>query len=208
MTSLEDLRDACHLLGGLLLDGANVRLLEEVRGLREARRLAGASQKPLSERLEAMQEGLETDSAADLAAEYTRLFMANADNGARGKLPVPPWEDCYGGGDRRVHGERSLAAFKTYVEAGLGFEGMKGVPSDHIGLELCFVAALLDEEVRGARDDSARRAFVNGHLAAFAPVLGTTLVDSARRPFWSEVGKALTALPREVQPAAELRAGS
>jgi len=206
---LEDLRDACHLLGGLLLDGANVPMLEEVRSRGEAKRLGGAAHGPLGDRLEAMHAGLEADSAAELAAEYTRLFLANGEGGARSKLPVPPWEDCYvDRGERSVHGERSLAAFKAYVDAGLGFAGMKGAPSDHIGLELCFVAALLDEEARGARDETARRSFVNGHLGTFAESLAATLVDSARRPFWSELGKALSALPRAIQPAGEQRVGA
>jgi len=206
---LEELRDACHLIGGLLLDGANVPMLEEVRGRGEAKRLGSAAQGPLGERLKAMQAGLETDSATDLATEYTRLFLANAEGGARAKVPVPPWEDCYvDRGERSVHGERSLAAFKAYVDAGLGFPGMKGMPSDHIGLELCFVAALLDEESRGTRDETARRSFVNGHLGTFAESLATTLIDSARRPFWGEVGKALSALPRAIQPSGSPRAGA
>lgn len=198
----EPLRDICHLLGGLLLDGANVSLLDKVREQRMATHLAEASEGLLADRMRAIEAGLEADSSAVLAAEYTRLFIANGEAGARGKIPVPPYEDCHSNGDGQVLGERSLAAFKAYVAAGLGFEGMKGHPSDHIGLELCFVAALLNEEANGARDESARCAFMNGHLASFAATVGGALIATSRRPFWAGVGRALSALPRGLQPAA------
>lgn len=194
-------RDICHLLGGLLLDGAKLPLLDEVRQLHRAEKLGRAVPGDLGRHLLAMQDALEKDTTEDLAAEYTRLFLANGAEGARAKLAVSPWEDCHTGGERQVLGARSQAAFRAYVKAGFGFDGMKEKPSDHIGLELCFVAALLDEELKGERDESSRRAFLGEHLAGFARTVGTALEAEARKSFWKEVGAALATLPSTLVPA-------
>jgi len=206
---LETLRDVCHVLGGLLLDGARVPLLEEIRAQRSLRDLSKAAGGELGQALVAADRGLEQARAIDLAEDYTRMFIASAEAGARSKLLVPPWEDCHTGSERHVLGERSLAAFKAYLSAGLGFEGMKDGPSDHIGIELCFVAALLDEEAQGTRDDASRHQFVELHLGRFAATLGAAIEGAARSGFWRDLGRALIALSPLLQhpEAAQLAAG-
>jgi TorA maturation chaperone TorD len=190
-----ELRDLCRLLGGVALNGANVDLLREIRREQVASRLAAAVDGELGEALGAMQRALEDEDAEAVAADYTRLMVANAERGARSPLPVPPWEDCYSGGERRVLGARSRATLQAYAAAGLGFAGMTEQPADHIGLELCFVAALLDEEERGERDVSARSAFVDEHLKSFSPALGRSLASCAHKTFWRETGRAIALLP-------------
>ena len=107
---------------------------------------------------------------------------------------------CFGsttsGRKKPTHtGERTRAVLKAYIEAGLGFDQIKEQPADSIGLELLFVAALLDEEVAGAREASARKAFVAEHLGPFARVLGNVLVTASKTEFWRETGRALVLLP-------------
>jgi TorA maturation chaperone TorD len=196
MTALaSELRKACQLLGGLALEGAQPELLCELRHSGLAGDLGRSVGGELGAALEAMQQALGREDAEALAAEYTRLMVASADGGGRRPLPVPPWEDCYRGGERRVLGPRSQAALRAYAAAELGFDGMKEQPADHLGLELCFVAALLAEEERGERDDSARRAFLSDHLASFSPAIGHALASAARADFWREMGRAVVQLP-------------
>jgi TorA maturation chaperone TorD len=183
------------LLGGLTLDGAKVELLREVQREKPAVKLAAAIEGELGVALGKMQRAIDDDDPETVAAEYTRLMVANAEGGARSRLPVPPWEDCYTGGERHVLGARSRTTLHSYAAARLGFDGMTEQPADHIGLQLCFVAALLDEEVRGERDDTARSAFVTEHLKTFSPALGRTLADAARKAFWREAGRAIALLP-------------
>ena len=92
-------------------------------------------------------------------------------------------------------GPRCRAVLGAYVEAGLGFDAMTQRPADHIGLELCFVAELCDQEARGERDGAARDAFVRRHLAVVCSAVGTALARKARGPLWRDVGRALSALP-------------
>lgn len=201
------LRDVCRLLGGLTLEGARSGLLRELRQQGAVAKLGAAVGGPLGEALATMQSALEREDADALAAEYTRLMVANADRGARSPLPVPPWEDCYTGEGRKVLGARSRAALQAYAAAALGFEGMKEQPADHVGLELCFVAALLDEEEKGERDASVREAFVSEHLTSFSPALGRTLADATRTSFWRETGRALGLLPGLLTSSAVERPG-
>jgi len=195
MATTSDLRDVCWLLGGLALGGARPDLLREVRQGGVTAKLGVALGGQLGEALATMQRALEAEEPDALATEYTRLMVTNADRGARSPLPVPPWEDCYKGEGRKVMGSRSQTALRAYAAAALGFEGMKEQPADHIGLELCFVAALLDEEARGARDATARAAFVSEHIRGFSPALGRALTDAARTTFWREAGRAIALLP-------------
>ena len=166
MTRTEGAREACRLLGGLLLDGASAALLAELARDGLARRLGQELGGAIAGPFAGMDRALADEGTAAVSAEYTRLTAADA--GARRPVPVPLWEDVHLGADRRVMGERSRAVLQAYAAAGLGFDGMKEVPADHIGLELLFVATLLDEEIRLGRDAAARRGFVAAHLAPFA----------------------------------------
>ncbi len=191
------IRDVCQLLGGLALDGANLQLLQRIHHDGAADELAGRVEGPLGEALRGLSGG--TESTEQLAAEFTRLTLIGPK--ARGRPPIPPIEDAWSEGtSRKLVGDRSLAVMKAYAAASLGFDGMKGEPSDHIGLELCFVAALADEESQGARDSSARDQFVKDHLAGFAPRFGGALREQSTMAFWRAVGAALVELPRWLRP--------
>lgn len=193
--STADLRDVCRLLGGLTLAGARTELLRQLRQESVPAALGEAVGGELGNALVAMQRALDEEALEPLAAEYTRLMVANADRGARSPLPVPPWEDCYVGGERKIFGARSQAARRAYAAVALGFDGMASQPADHVGLELCFVAALLDQEERGERDDSGRAAFVDGHLRSFSPAIGKALAACSRSAFWRETGRAIASIP-------------
>jgi TorA maturation chaperone TorD len=186
--------EALSLAGCLLLDGADTERLAALRSERIAAELASVLPGPLGVAMAAIQAGLDGAEPDDLAIELTRLMLVPT-GGARGKILVPPWEDCWVGPERQILGERSAAATRAYASAGIGFDGMGERPADHIGLELCFVAALLTEEQEGARDGSVRRAFVREHLTSFAPILGGALRRESRQALWAALGEALEALP-------------
>jgi TorA maturation chaperone TorD len=192
------LRDVCRMLGGLLLEGARRDLLEEVVAREPARTLGTRLGAAMAGPLDAMQAAIEAEGVQATAVEYTRLTVADATAGARKPVPVPLWEEVYLGSDRRVAGERTRAVLKKYVEAGLGFDRIKEQPADTIGLELLFVAALLDQEAAGTRDASARKAFVAEHLGPFARALGNVLATASKTAFWREAGRALVLLPELV----------
>lgn len=188
------LGQACHALGRLALSGATPALLDELR--REAA-LGSASASlggDLGSALAAMHAAIEDEEPGAIELEYTRLMITNAEGGARLPLPVPLYEDCYFG-ERQVMGPRSRAALVAYASAELGFDGMRDQPADHLGLELCFVAALLVEEARGERDAMARASFAREHLLPFATAVATAMKERARTRFWQATSRALAALP-------------
>ena len=197
---LEALSEVCNLLGGLLLEGADTDLLARLRDAKAVSACVESVGGALGSSLVRLQAELERGELMDVAVDYTRLMVTDATAGARGPLPVPPWEDCHHGHERQVMGERGQAAFRAYVSAGLGFDDMTTRPADHIGLELCFVAALLMEEVDGERDDRVRAAFVREHLDVFAPRIGGALANKARCGVWTAVGLALIALSPLLRP--------
>ncbi len=191
-----DLRDLCRLLGELTLRGWRVEVLRRFRQEGLARRLSTLFEDELGGALEVLHGALCREEAEAIAAEYTRLMVASGAPGEKSRLLVPPWEDCYSGdGSREVLGAQSRAVLQAYAAARLGFDGMTREPADHIGLELCFTASLLEEEERGERDDSARLAFAAAHLRRFSLAFGEALRDAAREGVWQETGRTLALLP-------------
>ncbi len=188
------LAETLALLGGILLKGTDGGLFDELREEPIVAELAALLIGPLGDALNALQNALNHEETSLLVEEYARLFVVPA-GGAWGHVIVPPWEDCWTGRERRVMGERSHAAMRAYAAAGVGFEAMGEKPADHVGLELCFIATLLNEELDGARDGAARRAFGREHLEHFLPQIGKALSQASTSEFWKSFGSALEALP-------------
>lgn len=187
------LRDTLDLLAWLTLEGGRVDALRRLRTI-----AAPDAPGEFGDRARELLSQLASSDLDEVTVEFTRLMVA--DCAARSPLPVPPWEDCWVGDERTVMGPRSQAALLSYAQAELGFDGIKDHPADHIGLELLFVAALLDEEQRGERDNAARVRFVDEHLRRFCPAIGKALATQARHPVWRAVGETLAALPQELAP--------
>lgn len=200
MNGLEGARDLCALIGGLLLDGASQALLGELAATGRAADLAARVGGALAAPLGAMQEALRQEGIHAVAAEYTRLTVADGTAGPRRPVPVPLWADVQLGNTRQVLGPRSRAALESYLAAGLGFHGMREVPADHVGLELLFLAALLDQELRGERDAAARTAFLGEHLKPLAEAVGGSFQVEARDAFWRALGAALSLVPVAAAP--------
>ncbi|MBI4511757.1 MAG: molecular chaperone TorD family protein [Deltaproteobacteria bacterium] len=192
---LAPLGDTCRLLGRLLLEGASTSLLDEIRQQELFRSLGERCDGKLGETLKDVNESLQRQDTLALSREYTRLFVANAVEGKRQPILVPPWEDCHLGSSHQVMGERSRAVFQAYVAAELGFDDMLGKPADHIGLELLFVAALIHEELGGERDTKARESFCSEHLEEFAKTIGERVAGATHERFWRGIGDAVATLP-------------
>ena len=106
-------------------------------------------------------------------------------------LPAPPWESVYRSPDRLVFQEPAREVFKAYLAAGLGFDGMKQTPSDHISLELAFAAALLVEAPTSADARSQLDRFEAEHMTSWMPSFCKDLGGVARTPPYVAVATAL-----------------
>ncbi len=135
-------------------------------------------------RLNKLCDVLPVDSAGvdELAVEYTRLFGALSPREA----PRPPYESVH-----RLP-DATQAVERFYDETGL-VPREACTPSDHIGMELRFLALLCHREAEalGAcqqpdADNCARRqqAFLDRHLLAWAPQYLDALITEARHPFY------------------------
>ena len=110
-----------------------------------------------------------------LARDYTRLFG--------GLLPgyglEPPFESVWRG-ERRVMGEATQEVMAAYAEAGGQLTEAAGLPPDHVGLELSFLAYLMqsrDEALEQGDAEAAQKAaaaeeaFLADHVLQWVPDL-------------------------------------
>ncbi len=118
-------------------------------------------------------DGDEEEQAEELAAEYTRLFMATGPH-------IAPYESVFVRGwneeKPQLWGEATVAVAKFYEEAGLGLT--LGQTPDHLGLELEAMATLAECEAakREAGDEAGaekleqlQRRFCEEHLVKWVP---------------------------------------
>jgi TorA maturation chaperone TorD len=122
----------------------------------------------------------------DLAVEYTRLFGAIRS----GYGPPPPYESVH----RKAAEPTDLvvAVNRSYDEAGLAPID-HAVPSDHLGVELKFVALLCHAEMEAWQQGHAERArraagrqreFLDRHLLRWAPDYLELVQAEAKHSFY------------------------
>lgn len=122
----------------------------------------------------------------DLAADYAKTFLAAGD--ATGKAAFP-YESIYTGTDSTFGGslQQNLAAI--YAAKGLSMsEEMFRVMEDHIGLELEFMAMLLNE---GAPVNE-QKAFFEDHLINWALSFTTDVYKYSERDFYKGIARITT----------------
>jgi putative dimethyl sulfoxide reductase chaperone len=130
----------------------------------------------------------DAEAFEDARRDYLEVFVS-----AR-HLPAPPWESVYRSPERLVLQEPAREVLKAYIAAGLGFEGMKQSPADHIALELAFAAALLVEAPASAEARSQLDLFEAKHMSSWMPSFCVDLGGSARTPPYRTIAAALPCL--------------
>jgi TorA maturation chaperone TorD len=126
-----------------------------------------------------------------LRVDFTNLFLLNAH----------PYESVYLDESGMLNTPSSGQVLAAYRASGFDSPWLNrsGAP-DHIGLELEYLAALVEAEAeaweqgesrRAARLRTEQRAFLADHLARWTPILGQLLVEQAATAFYRRLGEAL-----------------
>lgn len=126
--------------------------------------------------------------------EYTRLFIGPE------RLPTPPWESAYCNESRLLFQIETLAVRKFYLKYGFISPVPGSEAEDHLGLELDFMAKLIDLAL--SEIDSQNRArvqtilsdqkvFLEEHLLKWVPALCQDIVQNADTGFYQGLAKVL-----------------
>jgi TorA maturation chaperone TorD len=126
-----------------------------------------------------------------LRVDFTRLFLLN----------THPYESVYLDESGMLNTPSSGQVLAAYRASGFDSPWLSrsGAP-DHIGLELEYLAALVEAEAeawdqdgagRAARLRAEQRSFLADHLLRWAPILGQLLLEQAETPFYRRLGEAL-----------------
>jgi TorA maturation chaperone TorD len=123
----------------------------------------------------------------ELLWEYTRLFIGPY------KLPCPPWESVYTSPKKLMMQEAADQVMAIYREAGLAVNTDDVLP-DHIGVELNFLAVLL-QKTRVQTDQKDHYAdmpgrFLAEHLSRWVPEFTGDMENAAETPLYKAVAKA------------------
>lgn len=122
----------------------------------------------------------------ELLWEYTRLFIGPY------RLPSPPWESVYTSPKRLLMQEAAEQVLAIYREAGLAVNTPDVLP-DHIGVELNFLAVLL-QETHSETDQKDLYVDMTGkflaeHLLRWVPEFTRDMENAAETPFYKAVAK-------------------
>ena len=88
--------------------------------------------------LDWLNEGSYQELAERAASDQMKLFIG------AGKVLAPPWGSCYLTEERLIFQEQTLNVRDFYAHYGLKLKKKHSEPDDHIGLELEFLAHLLE----------------------------------------------------------------
>jgi TorA maturation chaperone TorD len=119
--------------------------------------------------------------------EYETLFIGN------GRPPIWLYESHYI--DGRIFGPTSCSVRNIYKDAGLEFDSVE--LADHAGLELAFLAYLVEMEKNDIKFSNkwkqARELFSKNHVGVWLPLVGKQLSRSSD-PAWRSIGIIIAAL--------------
>lgn len=157
---------------------------EELVGLLGQSRLLGP----------AFQESGGTAALRSLRVDYARTFL----------MAASPYESVYLDESGMLNSGPASAMLEHYREAGWEPNELTSVGApDHLGLELLFMAHLIDRRAaalaignRGAAQGfvEAQEELLANHLLRWAPIFGAALADVAASPFYRAYGDALGGL--------------
>ena len=178
MTDLAEARIGTYrLLARLVLAEIDAQLLEALRDM------------PIFGQALAASGGVEALPA--LRVEYTRAFLMNAH----------PYESVSLDESGLLNTPQSGSVSEHYRQRGFEPEAAQRVAaSDHLGLELEFMAHLIEGEAAARKMDNPFVAgslkadqlhFLEQHLLRWGPIFGRALAEVAESPFYRTLGEAL-----------------
>ncbi|MCE4612116.1 MAG: molecular chaperone TorD family protein [Desulfurococcales archaeon] len=149
--------------------------LDELDALREA---VGSLPAWLGSRASQALEGDDEDVYLSLKVDFTKTFL----------LYIHPYESVFRDPSGLLCTDLSVSVKRYYQKAGyepdLASTGVRCF--DHIGLELEFMARLIEEG-----DVGLQVRFMEDHLGRWAPVLGIVVSETASTGFYRTVGEML-----------------
>jgi TorA maturation chaperone TorD len=126
-----------------------------------------------------------------LRAEYTRTFLMN----------LHPYESVFVDDSGLLNTPSSGAVLRHYRERAFESRALPQVGApDHLGLELEFMAYLVEREADARRAGDAGEAgsfradqlhFLEAHLVKWAPLFGRALTELADTPLYRTLGQAI-----------------
>ncbi len=150
---------------------------------------------PFFEEIKAALNAVDTadgETLENLLWEHTRLFIGPY------KLQSPPWESVYTSPKRLLMQDAADTVSRAYAEAGLAIDDPAVMP-DHIGLELNFLALVLEKA--GKEDGSERRKysriakqFQEQHLFPWVPQFAEDLEAAAENTLYKAVARTTARL--------------
>lgn len=150
-------------------------------------RLAGGLENPQLDQCALALSEVPISSLDRRLDEYEALFIGN------GNPPIWLNESYYANG--RIIGPILFSTLDMYQEAGLKIEGAE--LADHAGLELAFLAYLVDKEKNDPEFfrewKQARQLFIKNHCERWLPEVGR-LMSRSIYPGWSAIGLLIIAL--------------
>jgi putative dimethyl sulfoxide reductase chaperone len=132
------------------------------------------------------------DIKLQLDIEYAGLFLGVW------QLPPHPSESAYSGNEHLIMQKARDEVLMMYRSIGLDKVSEFREPEDHIAIELQFMAYLSGKTSEALKSNNlvdtrkyleVQRAFLNDHLAKWAPKLAADILQSARREFYKAIAK-------------------
>lgn len=153
---------------------------------------AAAADPDFGERAKRIGDLFAGEDPDSLLVDYTRLFLGPVDTLAK------PYGSVWLGGDTTLMRDSTMAILALYAEAGFEVDDSFRELPDHVAAELEFLYLLLFREAEavrnGERESAAaivalRRRFLAEHLAAWIGPFTAAVKDSAKSPFYRELGE-------------------
>lgn len=132
-----------------------------------------------------IQEGCYLD---ELNEEYMELFIGP------GHLEAPPWESVYLTRERLLFGEPTFKVRNFYHSFGIACSTGENEPDDHIGLELLFMAKLIEQTLAYIAENQSikqelmgQKKFLEEHILKWVPAFCSDLRKAAKQKFFCQL---------------------
>ncbi len=132
--------------------------------------------------------------AEDLAVEFARLFIGPK------FPPAIPYSSFYLSDSRTVMTDVTIEVRRRYLKAGMAVKELHSIPDDHIGIELEFIAYLIEMIIelykKGQRADAARlfemkNSFLYDHMSLWVSAFVDRVLEHAENDFYKGAAIAL-----------------